>query len=113
MLRAICATGLAIGIALTGNSYAADVKLPSLQAKGVEGRSAGSTPTGKAFPILGDMADADIASLCYIVMMQAAQSTREDLKKIMDEIKRRNANKQTCSRILNCNPNCPAVQKPP
>ena len=39
---------------------------------------------------LGNMNDADVMALAFLVMMEAAKSAREDLKSIMDGVKRIN-----------------------
>jgi hypothetical protein len=46
------------------------------------------------FGSLGAAGDGDIMALAFLVMMEAAKSAREDLKSIMDGVKKLNAEKQ-------------------
>jgi hypothetical protein len=41
---------------------------------------------GITYPNRGNLADADIQAMCFIVMMQAAKSAQSDLKAVMDGI---------------------------
>jgi hypothetical protein len=61
--------------------------------------------TGAAMPIvvsnngpqyknLGNLADADIMAIAFLVMMDAAKSAQEDLKSIMDGVKAINSGKE-------------------
>ena len=44
--------------------------------------------------ILGDMNDGDIMALAFIVLMQAAKSAQDDIKSIMEEVKKTNEARQ-------------------
>jgi Tfp pilus assembly protein PilP len=46
------------------------------------------------FGTLGSLGDGDIMAIAFLVMMEASRSAEEDLKAIMDRVKRVNAEKQ-------------------
>jgi len=50
-------------------------------------------PRASKQPVLGDLGEADIEALAFLVLMQAAKSAQEDLKAIMDGVKAINAEK--------------------
>ncbi len=59
---------------------------------------AGAVQAVRANPALGKLGDGDILSLAFLVLMEAAKSAREDLKAIMDGVKRINDAKATARR---------------
>jgi hypothetical protein len=56
---------------------------------------------GRTYPNLGNLGDADIMALCFIVMMEAAKSAQEDLKAIMGGVKAINNAKAAQRKELN------------
>jgi hypothetical protein len=52
------------------------------------------TVSGQTFPNIGAMGEGDIMAMCFIVMMEAAKSAREDLKAIMDGVRAINNEKE-------------------
>ena len=50
-------------------------------------------PRASKQPVLGDLGEADIEALAFLVLMQAAKSAQEDLKAVMDGVKAINAEK--------------------
>jgi hypothetical protein len=49
---------------------------------------------GPEYKNLGNLADADIEALAFLVLMQASKSAQEDLKSIMDGVKAINEEKE-------------------
>jgi hypothetical protein len=60
----------------------------------------GHTPGSDNPAVLGSMGDGDIMAMCFIVMMDAAKSAREDLKSIMEGVKAINAQKAALRKAL-------------
>lgn len=56
---------------------------------------------GTTYPNLGNLPDADIMALCFIVLMDAAKSAQEDLKAIMDGVKAINKEKDGLRSVSN------------
>jgi hypothetical protein len=54
----------------------------------------------RTYENLGQMADGDVMAIAFIVMMEAAKSAQEDLKSIMDGVKRLNKEKQEARDLL-------------
>jgi hypothetical protein len=52
------------------------------------------------FGLLGDMSEADIMALAFLVLMQAAKGAEEDLKAIMDKVKGYNSAKSKSREVL-------------
>ena len=65
-----------------------------------------TTPTNleetnpEIYSILGAMNGADIEAIAFLVMMQAAKSAQEDLKDIMDQVKKINKEKQKLRELM-------------
>lgn len=53
-----------------------------------------------SYSVLGSMNGADIEALCFIVMMEASKSAREDLKAIMDGVKQINESRRPYKEMI-------------
>ena len=60
----------------------------------------GTAPPGRRDDRLASIADADIATLVFLVLLQAARSAEEDLKAILDEVRDLNRRKQRLRELL-------------
>lgn len=52
------------------------------------------------YAVLGNINNADIEAMCFLVLMQAAKSAQEDLKAIMDKVKSINEQKKKMRKAL-------------
>jgi putative addiction module CopG family antidote len=101
-------------VALGRYADAADVVRTAVRRLEAQSRLAETQAQAAEFVNLGGLADGDIMALCFIVMMEAAKSAREDLKAIMDGVKAINAAKQAYRELIDqvqrdvaANPRCP------
>ena len=56
--------------------------------------------TGTTWAVLGPMNGQDIEAIAFLVLMQAAKSAQEDLKAIMEQVKKINEEKQALRKLL-------------
>jgi len=64
------------------------------------GREPGSNPTAGNPAALGGLQGADIEAVAFIVLMEASKDASDDLQKIMQDVQKRNQQKQALRQLL-------------